>query len=416
MSDLMHHYIDDLAHIITIEAGKPLAEARGEVLYAASFFEFYGEEAKRIYGDIIPPIIHGRKYLTIKQPVGPAAMITPWNFPSAMITRKLAPALAAGCTATIKPAEETPLSAFAICAIANEAGLPPGVLNVVTVAREDVQSIGKHFCNSHLYRKISFTGSTNVGKWLMQESASTVKKLSLENGGNAPFIVFDDADLELAVKAVLAAKFRNAGQTCVCANRIFVQDSIYDKFADMLTEKVSAYRCGNGLHSSTTMGPLINRAGLEKTKRHVEDCVSKGAIVRCGGHEHYELNKNGGNFFVPTVLTEVTPAMKPYYEETFGPIAPLFRFKTDKEAIQLANDTRAGLAGYACTSNLSRAFHVAEALECGLVGINEGAISNEVIPFGGMKESGIGREGGRQGIDAFVETKYINITTDVAVY
>jgi succinate-semialdehyde dehydrogenase / glutarate-semialdehyde dehydrogenase len=264
MSDLMHIYIEDLAHIITLEAGKPLAEARGEVLYAASFFEFYGEEAKRIYGEIVPPVVHGRKYLTMRQSVGPAAMITPWNFPSAMITRKVAPALAAGCTATIKPAEETPLSALAICAIANEAGLPPGVLNVVTVGREDVQAVGRHFCSSLLYRKISFTGSTNVGKWLMQESASTVKKLSLENGGNAPFIVFEDADLDLALKALLAAKFRNAGQTCVCANRIFVQDSIYEKFADMLTEKVAAYRCGDGLDPHTTMGPLINQAGLNK--------------------------------------------------------------------------------------------------------------------------------------------------------
>lgn len=408
----MHENIDDLATIITLEAGKPLAESRGEIMYAAGFMEYYAEEAKRTYGDMIPAPVSGRKYMTIKQPVGPAAMITPWNFPSAMITRKVAPALAAGCTVTVKPAEETPMSALALCALAIEAGVPAGAMNVITVGRNRVQDLGTHFCTSDVYKKISFTGSTNVGKWLMKESASTIKRVSLENGGNAPFIIFDDADLSVALRALLAAKFRNAGQACIAANRIFVHEKVYDEFAEMLTAKVSGFKCGNGLHEGVNMGPLINKAGLDKAVRQVEDCVSKGAKVTVGGQPHEELNAAGGCFYLPTVLTEVTSEMSPFLEESFSPIAPLTRFSSEEDVIQQANDTTSGLAAYACTTNLSRAWRLAESLEAGLVGINEGAISSEVAPFGGMKESGLGREGGRQGIEPYLETKYINMMTE----
>ncbi|CAE7426936.1 gabD [Symbiodinium microadriaticum] len=409
----MHSNIDDLARIITLECGKPLPEARGEVMYAAGFLEWYAEEAKRMYGDIIPaPVAGPRKYLTTRQAVGPAALITPWNFPSAMITRKIAPAFAAGCTVTIKPAEETPLSALALCVLAQEAGVPDGVMNVVTVTREDVVAVGTQFCHSDYYRKISFTGSTNVGKWLLRESAMSMKRVCLENGGNAPFIIFDDADLDVALRALMAAKFRNAGQACIAANRIYVQDGVYDKFADMLTSKVSTLVCGDGLSAGVTMGPLINEAGVTKVDRQVQDCLAKGAILRCGGSAHTELNAQGGTFYLPTVLTEVTADMQPFLEETFGPVAPLCRFSTEEDVIHQANATRSGLAGYACTSSLSRAWRVAEELEFGLVGINEGAISSEVAPFGGMKDSGLGREGGHQGLEAYLETKYIHMLTE----
>lgn len=407
MYNLMEQHRDDLATILTLEAGKPLAEAKGEINYAMSFLELYAEEAKRVKGQVLQPPVKGRRLVTVQQPVGPCALITPWNFPSAMITRKLGPALAAGCTVVIKPADMTPMSALALCVIAQEAGVPAGVINCLTVAKEEVVAVGGAMCHSPLLRKLSFTGSTNVGKWLMRESASTVKRLSLELGGNAPFIVFDDCDIDTAVAALLNAKFRNAGQTCISSNRIFVQSAVYEKFADALTTKVRGMKVGNGLDPSTTSGPLINAAGLEKVARHVQDCVDKGAVVRTGGSRNQKLNDAGGFFFNPTVLTNVTPEMLPFTEETFGPLAPLIRFTTEEEVIQLANDTPFGLAGYACTRDLARAWRVAEKLECGLIGINEGAISTADVPFGGMKESGLGREGGSWGIEEYLETKYI---------
>lgn len=411
LASLMADNSEDLAKILTLEAGKPLSEARGEIQYALNFLEFYGEEAKRMYGDTIPSPMQGRRLLTIKQPVGPAAFVTPWNFPSAMITRKLGPALAAGCTVTIKPAEETPMSALALCVLANEAGLPPGVLNVVTVHRDDVKDVGLQFCHSNHYKKISFTGSTAVGKWLYRESADTVKRVSLENGGNAPFLVFDDANLDLALNAVMAAKFRNAGQTCICANRIYVHDAVYDEFAERLAQRVQSLVVGNGLDKETTCGPLINAAAVKKVDSIVRDCIEKGAKCLTGGSPHDSLNAQGGTFYRPTVLTEVTKDMKPCQDEIFGPVAPLIRFTDEEEVLREANDSKLGLAAYACTSNLSRSFRLFEGLEAGLVGINEGAISTEVAPFGGYKESGLGREGGHEGLDSFTETKYVNINT-----
>jgi len=407
MHSLMEKHRDDLATILTLEAGKPLAEAKGEINYAMSFLELYAEEAKRVNGQVLQPPVANRRLVTMRQPVGPCALICPWNFPSAMITRKLGPALAAGCTAVIKPADLTPLSALALCVIAQEAGVPPGVINCLTVGKDEVMAVGGALCHNPLLRKLSFTGSTAVGKWLMRESASTVKRLSLELGGNAPFIVFDDCDLEVAVSAVLNAKFRNAGQTCISSNRIFVQAKVYDEFAALLVSKVGAMKVGNGLERDVTTGPLINAAGLDKVTRHVQDCVAKGAVARIGGAPVKALNDAGGNFYAPTVLTGVTTDMLPFSEETFGPLAPLLRFETEEEVIKLANDTPFGLAGYACTKDLARAWRVAERIECGLVGINEGAISTADVPFGGMKESGLGREGGSWGIDEYLETKYV---------
>jgi len=407
MYGLMDKYKEDLSLLLMLEAGKPINEARGEIAYAASFYELYAQEATRVNGEILQTPVKGRRLLTMRQPVGPAALVTPWNFPSAMITRKLGPALAAGCTVVIKPAEQTPLSALALCAIAEEAGVPPGVVNCLTVAREDVVQVGTSLCHNPLLRKLSFTGSTAVGKWLMRECASTVKRLSLELGGNAPFIVFDDADLDVAVNALLMSKFRNAGQTCISSNRIFVQEGIYDKFASILTAKVSAMKCGDGLDKSTTMGPLIDERGLSKVTAQVKDCLAKGAKALVGGSPNKLLNDAGGSFYNPTVLSGVTADMAPFWEETFGPVAPLFAFKTEAEVIDMANNTPFGLAGYACTKDLARAFRVSEALECGLVGINEGAISSDLVPFGGMKESGLGREGGHYGIEEYLEIKFV---------
>ncbi len=398
--ELQMDHREDLAAIMTAEQGKPLSEARGEVAYAASFTELYSEEAKRVYGEIIPTPKQGARMLVEKQPIGVVGAITPWNFPLAMITRKVSPALAAGCTVVCKPAEETPLSALALMELAIRAGLPPGVLNIVT---GDPKAIGGELTSNPIVKMITFTGSTEVGKLLMEQSASTVKKLSLELGGNAPLIVFDDADLERAVAGALASKFRNMGQTCVCANRILVQDGIFDRFAERLTEEVEKLKLGDGTGEGVDQGPLINEAGLEKVEAHVADAVEKGAEVKTGG----KRSALGGTFFEPTVLTGATPEMLLASEETFGPVAALFRFTEEEEAIRIANDTPYGLASYFFTRDLARAFRVSEALECGIVGVNEGLTSSEMAPFGGVKESGIGREGSHHGIDEFVEMKYI---------
>lgn len=391
---------EDLAKMMTLEQGKPLAESKGEVLYGASFIEWFAEEAKRVYGDIIPEPMGGRRILVLKQPIGVVAAITPWNFPNAMITRKCAPALAVGCTVVIKPAESTPFSALALAELAERAGFPKGVINIVT---GDPKPIGAELTRNPLVRKLSFTGSTAVGKLLMQQCASTVKKLSLELGGNAPFIVFDDADLDQAVAGVLASKYRNTGQTCVCANRLLVQDSIYDAFAEKLTAAVLKLKVGQGLEAGVQQGPLINAAALQKVASHVQDALSKGAKLLCGGAAH----ALGGTFYQPTILGDVTPNMRIAREETFGPVAPLFRFHNEAEAIALANDTEFGLAAYFYSRDLGRVWRVAEALEYGIVGINEGIISTEVAPFGGIKESGFGREGSKYGLDDFLEIKYL---------
>ena len=407
MADLMVQNIDDLAKIITLEAGKPLAESKGEILYAASFYKFFAEEARRTYGTIIPSNVKGRSELVFKQSVGPAALITPWNFPSAMITRKVGAALAAGCTVVIKPSEETPLSALALAAIAEEAGIPAGVFNCITVDRSDISSIGNYLCHSENIRKISFTGSTAVGKILSRESTNTMKRVSMELGGNAPFIVFDDADIDVAIKALLASKFRNAGQTCISSNRILVQGKIYNEFSEKLTMRVKALNVGNGLIEGTLMGPLINNQGLNKVSRQVQDCKDKGGNILYGGFEIEALNSKGGSFYSPTVITNVTQQMLPAIEETFGPIAPLMKFDTEDEAVTIANGTRFGLAAYACTKDLARAFRLAESIETGMLGINEGAISQDSTPFGGIKESGLGREGSFMGIDEYLETKFV---------
>ncbi|MEN9849473.1 MAG: hypothetical protein RL368_2213 [Pseudomonadota bacterium] len=391
---------EDLAVMMTLEQGKPLAESKGEVIYGASFIEWFAEEAKRVYGDIIPEPMGGRKILVLKQPIGVVAAITPWNFPNAMITRKCAPALAVGCTVVIKPAESTPFSALALVELAERAGFPKGVINIVT---GDPKPIGAELTRNPLVRKLSFTGSTAVGKLLMQQCAGTVKKLSLELGGNAPFIVFDDADLDQAVAGVLASKYRNTGQTCVCANRLLVQDSIYDAFAEKLTAAVLKLKVGQGLEAGVQQGPLINAAALQKVESHVQDALSKGAKLLCGGAAH----ALGGTFYQPTILGDVTPNMRIAREETFGPVAPLFRFHSETEAIALANDTEFGLAAYFYSRDLGRVWRVAEALEYGIVGINEGIISTEVAPFGGIKESGFGREGSKYGLDDFLEIKYL---------
>ncbi len=391
---------DDLAIIMTSEQGKPLAEARGEIGYAASFLEWFAEEGKRVYGEIIPTFRADARLMVLRQPVGVAAAITPWNFPAAMITRKLGPALAAGCTFVCKPAPQTPFSALALAELGRRAGLPDGVLNIVT---GDAAAIGSELTGNPLVRKFSFTGSTAVGKTLLAQCAGTVKKVSLELGGNAPFIVFEDADLEAAVQGVMASKYRNTGQTCVCANRLFVHTSVYDEFAARLVTAVSALRVGAGLSGPTDQGPLIDERALAKVEAHVADAVAQGARIASGGRRH----ALGGNFYEPTVLLDVTQDMRVAREETFGPVAPLLRFTDEAEVLRLANDTAAGLAAYFFTRDLARSWRVQEALEYGLIGVNTGLISTEVAPFGGVKESGLGREGSRHGIDDYTELKYV---------
>jgi succinate-semialdehyde dehydrogenase/glutarate-semialdehyde dehydrogenase len=390
---------------MTHEQGKPLAEAKGEVLYGASFVEWFAEEAKRIYGDVISSPVAGRKLLVFKEPIGVAAAITPWNFPMAMITRKCAPAIAAGCTVVVKPAESTPLSALALAELAQRAGIPPGVFNVVVGDANAAPEIGRVLCEDTRVRKVSFTGSTEVGRILLRQSADSIKKLSLELGGNAPFVVFDDADVDAAVEGAMASKYRNAGQTCVCANRIYVQDGVYDEFARKLAKKVTELRVGPGTQSGVQIGPLIEKAALEKVKAHVADAVSGGAKILVGGKPH----ALGGLFFEPTVMTEVKPSMLVSREETFGPVAPLFRFKTEAEVIGLANNTEFGLAAYFYSRDVGRVFRVAEALEAGIVSVNAGNFSNEVAPFGGIKQSGLGREGSKYGIEEYLEIKYVTI-------
>ncbi len=400
--ELMMANQEDLAVLMTSEQGKPLNESRGEIAYGASFIEWFAEEGKRIYGDTIPQHQADKRIVVIKQPIGVCAAVTPWNFPNAMITRKAGPALAAGCTMVIKPASYTPYSALALCELAERAGIPKGVLNVVTGASGP---IGKELTTNPIVRKFTFTGSTEVGKQLMAQCAGTVKKVSLELGGNAPFIVFDDADIDAAIEGAMASKFRNTGQTCVCANRLFVQDGVYDQFAKKLVVKVAAMKIGSGLEDGVMQGPLIDMKAVEKVEEHIADAVGKGAQVVTGGKRHAK----GGSFFEPTVLTGVKTNMKVTNEETFGPVAPLFRFKTEQELIKLANDTEYGLASYFYSRDIGRIWRVAEALEYGMVGINVGIISNEVAPFGGVKESGIGREGSKYGLEEFLEVKYLCI-------
>ncbi|MEN2674352.1 NADP-dependent succinate-semialdehyde dehydrogenase [Herbaspirillum huttiense] len=398
--ELMMANADDLALIMTAEQGKPLAEAKGEIGYAASFIEWFAEEGKRTYGDTIPSPSPSNRIVVIKEAIGVCAAITPWNFPAAMITRKAGPALAAGCPMVLKPAEATPFSALALAVLAERAGIPAGVFSVVTGSAKD---IGGEMTSNPIVRKISFTGSTGVGKLLMEQSASSIKKLSLELGGNAPFIVFDDADLDAAVEGAIASKYRNAGQTCVCANRIYVQDGVYDAFAAKLVEAVKKLKVGDGMENGVTQGPLINEQAVKKVEQHIADAVGKGARVLLGGKRH----ALGHSFFEPTVLADVTPAMQVAREETFGPMAPLFRFKTDEEAVALANDTEFGLASYFYSRDIGRIWRVAEGLESGMVGINTGLISNEVAPFGGVKQSGLGREGSHFGIDDYLVVKYL---------
>lgn len=397
---LIETHADALAALITEEMGKPLTEARAEVTYGASFVDWFAEEGRRVYGQVIPPHMADKRVLTVRQPVGVVAAITPWNFPLAMITRKVSPALAAGCTVVVKPSEDTPLTALAVCALAEKAGMPPGVLNCVTGM--DAPAIGALLTSDPRIRKVTFTGSTAVGKILYRQCADTVKKLSLELGGNAPFIVFDDADLEAAVEGAMLCKFRNAGQTCVCANRILVQSGIHDRFVAAFAARVSALKVAKGDEAGAEIGPLINHDGLAKVRAHVEDALAKGAEIVVGGTDH----TSGPLFYTPTVLTGVTASMRMAQEETFGPVAPVYRFESEDEAVALANDTPYGLAAYFYTRDLSRTFRVYEALDYGIIGINTGIISTEVAPFGGVKESGLGREGGPHGIDEFLETKY----------
>jgi succinate-semialdehyde dehydrogenase/glutarate-semialdehyde dehydrogenase len=399
--DLILEAQDDLALLLTLECGKPLAEARGEVAYGASFLEWFAEEAKRVYGEIIPATTPGRRLLVLREPIGVVAALTPWNFPNAMITRKVAPALAAGCPVVVKPAEDTPFSALALAVLAARAGVPAGVFNVVTTSRPEL--VGLELSTHPVVRKLSFTGSTEVGRLLMGQCAGTVKKVSLELGGNAPFIVFDDADLEAAVQGAMASKFRNAGQTCVCANRFLVDDTVYDAFAAALGQAMSGLTVGPGTEPGVQQGPLINAAGVAKVDALVADAVAKGARVALGGERH----RLGGGFYQPTLLLDVTPKMRVAREEIFGPVAALFRFSGETQAIAMANDTQYGLAAYFYARDVGRIWRVAEALEYGIVGVNEGIISTEVAPFGGIKQSGIGREGSRSGIDDFVEIKYV---------
>ncbi|MEX3949288.1 NADP-dependent succinate-semialdehyde dehydrogenase [Paraburkholderia sp. EG287B] len=398
--DLMMENADDLALILTTEQGKPLAEAKGEIGYAASFLEWFAEEGKRIYGDTIPTPANDKRIVVTKEPVGVCAAITPWNFPAAMITRKVGPALAAGCPIVLKPAEATPFSALALAVLAERAGVPRGVFSVVT---GDPKAIGGELTSNPTVRKLSFTGSTPVGRLLMSQCASTVKKVSLELGGNAPFIVFEDADLDAAVAGAIASKYRNSGQTCVCTNRFYVHDAVYDAFAAKLRDAVEKLKVGLGTEAGVTQGPLINEAAVLKVESHIEDALAKGAQVTTGGKRH----ALGHGFFEPTILTGVTPAMKVARDETFGPLAPLFRFSSDEEVIRMANDTEFGLAAYFYSRDIGRVWRVAEALEYGMVGINTGLISNEVAPFGGVKQSGLGREGSHYGVDDYVVIKYM---------
>ena len=398
---LMCENSDDLAKILTAEMGKPIAEAKGEIIYGASFLEFFAEEAKRVYGETIPGHQSDKKLLVVKQAIGVVTSITPWNFPNAMITRKLGPALAAGCTFVAKPAEDTPLSALAIAVLAERAGLPKGVLSIVT--SNNSEEIGKEFCSNPKVRKLTFTGSTEVGKILLKQGSEQVLKMSMELGGNAPFIVFDDADIEAAVEGAIISKYRNNGQTCVCANRIYVQDGIYDEFADKLGLAVTKLKIGNGFNPDVTTGPLITEEAVLKVEEHIADAISKGANLVLGGKRH----SLGGSFFEPTLLTEVSKKMIIASDETFGPVAPLFRFDSEEDVIEQANDTIFGLAAYFYAKDLSRVWRVSEALEYGMVGVNTGLISTELAPFGGVKQSGLGREGSRHGIEEFLEMKYI---------
>lgn len=398
--NLMLEHKENLAQILTAEQGKPLAEARGEIGYAASFIRWFAEQARRVDGEVLTPTLPNQRLLVIKQAIGVTAAITPWNFPAAMITRKAGPAIAAGCSMLVKPAEQTPLTAYALEVLALQAGLPADVLINIS---GDAAEVGKTLCESDIVRKLSFTGSTQVGRILMQQCAPTIKKLSLELGGNAPVVVFDDANLEQAVQGIMASKYRNSGQTCVCANRIYVQDGIYDALAERLVEAVSKLKVGDGRQGGSTQGPLIDEDAIAKVQSHIADATEKGATIRIGG----QRSALGGTFFEPTVLTGVTQDMKVSKEETFGPLAPLFRFKTEDEAVAMANDTEFGLAAYLFTQSTARQWRVGEALEYGMVGINTGAISNEVAPFGGVKQSGLGREGSKFGIEEYVEMKYL---------
>jgi len=403
IGELMMESQEDLALLLTLEQGKPLAEARAEIAYAASFFEWFAEEGRRMYGDVIPSHAADKRIVVLKEPIGVCAGITPWNFPSAMITRKAAPAIAAGCTFVVKPAEQTPLSALALCEIAERAGLPPGVLSVVTGDAADAAEIGRELTESPIVRAVSFTGSTEVGKILMRQCASTVKRISLELGGNAPFLVFDDADLDAAIDGAIASKFRNAGQTCVCANRFLVQDGVYDAFAERLVRAVASLPVGDGRDPTAKIGPLIDEPAIAKVQEHLRDANERGARVVAGG----SLAPAGGTFFSPTVVLDVTSTMLMTREETFGPVAGLQRFTTEAEAIAIANDSPFGLASYAYTRDIGRVWRLAEGLESGIVGVNTGIISTEVAPFGGMKQSGLGREGSKYGLDEWTETKYV---------
>ena len=398
--ELMLQHQEDLALLMTSEQGKPLPEARGEVLYGAAFIDWFAEEGKRTYGDTIPQPNNDWRIVVSKEPIGVCAAITPWNFPNAMIARKVGPALAAGCTMVARPASQTPFSALAMAELGARAGIPKGVFSVITGSSTEM---GKELTHSKIVRKLTFTGSTEIGKLLMEQSASTIKKISLELGGNAPFIVFDDADLDAAVDGAMASKFRNTGQTCVCANRILVQDEVYDEFAAKLTQAVRGMKVGDGAEDGVNQGPMIDMAAVEKVEEHVQDALNRGARVITGGKRH----ALGGTFYEPTVLADVTPEMRIAHEETFGPVAPLFRFQSEIQAIEMANDTEFGLAGYFYSRDVGRIWRVSEGLEFGLVGVNAGVISTEVAPFGGMKESGIGREGSYQGIEEYLEIKYI---------
>lgn len=397
--ELVMENAEDLAMIMTVEQGKPLPEARGEIAYGAAYFEWYAEEAKRIYGDTIPAPAENQRILVTREPVGVCAAITPWNFPSSMITRKAAAALAAGCPLVVKPASQTPYSALALAVLAEQAGVPAGVFSVITGS---AAAIGEEMTSNPIVRKVSFTGSTEIGRQLMRQSASTIKKISLELGGNAPFIVFDDADLDAAVQGAMASKYRNAGQTCVCANRIYVHDAVYDAFAEKLVQAVSALQVGDGRKEGVNLGPLIDDAAVSKVQEHIDDAVAQGGRVLSGGKSH----ALGGTFFEPTIIADVTPAMKVAREETFGPLAPLFRFDSDDEVVRMANDTEFGLAAYFYSRDIGRIWRVAEQLEYGMVGINTGILSNEAAPFGGVKQSGLGREGSRYGIDDYLVMKY----------
>ncbi|GAA0215923.1 NADP-dependent succinate-semialdehyde dehydrogenase [Castellaniella daejeonensis] len=398
--DLMTEHAQDLAVIMTAEQGKPLSESRGEIAYGAAFLEWFAEEGKRAYGDVIPTFARDRRIVVTKEPIGVCAAITPWNFPSSMITRKAGAALAAGCPLVVKPAEQTPFSALALAVLAEEAGVPPGVFSVLT---GDAPAIGGEMTSSPLVRKVSFTGSTEIGRLLMGQCAPSIKKLSLELGGNAPFIVFDDADLDAAVEGAIASKYRNAGQTCVCTNRFYVQDSVYDAFSRKLVEAVGRLRVGNGLEEGVTQGPLIDEAAVAKVREHIADAVAQGGRILTGGRPH----ALGHTFFEPTVLADALPTMRLAREETFGPLAPLFRFGSDADVIRMANDTEYGLAAYFYSRDIGRVWRVAEALEYGMVGINTGLISNEAVPFGGVKQSGLGREGSHYGLDDYLVVKYL---------